>query len=360
MRKLILIVCSSLLWSCGNSSQKTKNETTSTQEKTETIQNSSKSSIVQDTTITSENKAIVEETEKLTETVESSSENVVTKNETMLSEDTMILEKDGSVIEKNAEVTEKTVAMVEQSAEEKEVSVKTIPADLQKEIAKKPAVKEKTIFMPDHSEWNSLLKKYVNNKGDVAYKSFKANESALQNYLDHLAENSPKESWSKNKKLAYYINLYNAATVKLILDNYPTKSIKDLKNPWGKDWVKTGDGKISLGDIEHKILRKMNEPRIHFAINCASFSCPKLLNVAFTSSNMETLLEQATKDFINDTTRNKISTEKLALSNIFKWYKKDFTENGSLIAYIKPYTKIEISNSKIKYLKYNWNLNEIK
>lgn len=212
-----------------------------------------------------------------------------------------------------------------------------------------------------HALWNSLLKKYVNSKGDVNYKAFKNDVVDLDKYLLYLAENSPEKSWSKNKKLAYYINLYNAATVKLILNNYPTKSIKDLKNPWGKEWVKTGDGVLSLGDIEHKILRKMNEPRIHFAINCASFSCPKLLNEAFTESKMEAQLEATTKDFINDKTRNIISVEKLQLSNIFKWYKKDFTENGSLIDYIKPYTKAEITaDSDIDYLKYDWNLNEAK
>ncbi len=212
-----------------------------------------------------------------------------------------------------------------------------------------------------HSLWNDLLTKYVNSKGDVNYKAFKNDVDDLDTYLLYLADNSPEKSWSKNKKLAYYINLYNAATVKLILNNYPTKSIKDLKNPWGKEWVKTGDGVLSLGDIEHKILRKMNEPRIHFAINCASFSCPKLLNEAFTESKMEAQLEATTKDFINDQTRNIISAEKLQLSNIFKWYKKDFTENGSLIDYIKPYTNAQItSDSDIDYLKYDWNLNEAK
>jgi len=147
----------------------------------------------------------------------------------------------------------------------------------------------------------------------------------------------------------------------LILENYPTESIKDIKNPWGKNWVKTGDGILSLGDIEHKVLRKMNEPRIHFAINCASYSCPKLLNQAFTAEQMERQLHSVTLDFINDVSRNSISREKMLLSNIFKWYKKDFTENGSLADYIKPYTKVKIdTNTDIDYLKYDWNLNEAK
>ena len=213
----------------------------------------------------------------------------------------------------------------------------------------------------DHSVWQTLLEKYVNDVGDVNYKGFLAGLPALDDYINYLAENSPERDWPKNEKLAYYINLYNAATVKLILNNYPTKSIKDLKNPWGKSWIRTGDGLLSLGDIEHKILRKMNEPRIHFAINCASFSCPKLSNKAFTASQMEKQLTEATKSFIQDANKNIISKQRLQLSNIFKWYKKDFTENGSVINYIQPYTPIKLDNkADIDYLKYDWHLNEAK
>ena len=103
----------------------------------------------------------------------------------------------------------------------------------------------------------------------------------------------------------------------------------------------------------------MNEPRIHFAINCASASCPKLLNIAYKADNIETLLEKATKDFISDSDKNKISKENVQLSKIFDWYKKDFTKNGSLIDYINQYCKFKIdSDAKIYYLDYDWNLNE--
>jgi hypothetical protein len=214
---------------------------------------------------------------------------------------------------------------------------------------------------PNHAEWNTLLKKYVDINGNVNYKAFQKDKSALDTYLNILAENSPSENWSKNEKLAYYINIYNAATVMLILDNYPVKSIKDIKNPWGVEWIKIGKEIYSLGDIEHKILRKMEEPRIHFAINCASYSCPKLLNKAYLPSTLEVQLEKMTYDFINDSTRNKISENTLQLSNIFKWYKGDFTKNNSLINYLQPYTKFTISaKAKINYLNYDWSLNEIK
>lgn len=224
---------------------------------------------------------------------------------------------------------------------------------------KKPP--KKVVQSSVHSEWNALLKKYVTDAGNVDYKSFGNEKSALNSYIEKLGNNAPADSWSKKERLAYYINLYNAATVKLILDNYPTKSIKDINKPWGTKWVHVGDTKYSLGNIEHKILRKMNEPRIHFAINCASYSCPKLLNVAFTADNMETLLQKATNEFINDTKRNKISTNKIQLSNIFKWYKKDFTGNETLIEYLNTYLTTKINNNAdIDYLKYDWSLNEAK
>ena len=212
----------------------------------------------------------------------------------------------------------------------------------------------------DHSEWDVLLKKHVDDTGNVDYKGFTKDISALEQYLEYLAGNRPADKASKPEKLAYYINLYNAATVKLILDHYPTKSIKDIKNPWGKEIVQMGGEKISLGDLEHKILRKMGEPRIHFAINCASYSCPKLWNTAFTASNLEKLLEQTAKDFINDPSKNALTKEKAALSEIFNWYKKDFTQNGSLIDYLNKYADVKLtSNTKISYLNYNWDLNDI-
>lgn len=216
------------------------------------------------------------------------------------------------------------------------------------------------VWQVDHSIWAILLKKHVDEKGNVDYKGFNKDIILLRNYLDYLAKNPPKDKWSKPEKLAYYINLYNAATVKLILDNYPTKSIKGIKNPWGKEIVQIGSEKISLGDLEHKILRKMEEPRIHFAINCASYSCPKLVNTAFTPTNLEKLLEQTTIDFINDPKRNVLTEEKASLSQIFNWYKMDFAKNGSLIDYLNQYAHVKLtSNTKISYLKYNWELNDI-
>lgn len=211
----------------------------------------------------------------------------------------------------------------------------------------------------DHSAWNILLQKHVDSEGNVDYENFANDSLALNGYLNTLAQNPIANNTDKNEKLAYYINLYNAGTVKLILDNYPLNSIKDIFRPWGKDRITIGEDTYSLGDIEHKILRRMDEPRIHFAINCASYSCPKLLNKAFVADKMEAQLELAAKAFVNDPKRNKISSEKVQISEIFNWFKKDFTKNGSLIDYLNQYSETAIDpKAKIDYLNYNWSLNE--
>jgi hypothetical protein len=211
----------------------------------------------------------------------------------------------------------------------------------------------------EHTHWNALLYKYVSKDGKVNYKGFKQDEKALQDYLEILKKNTPSESWTKNEKLAYWINAYNAFTVRLILDHYPVKSIKNIKDPWGKEFIVIGGNNYSLEDIEHKILRKMNEPRIHFAINCASYSCPNLLNQAYTSENLEHQLDLAAKLFVNDTSKNFISKNSVEISKIFDWFSSDFKKYGSIIDFLNRYSTIKIdSNAKIKYKSYNWNLNE--
>lgn len=211
----------------------------------------------------------------------------------------------------------------------------------------------------DHSAWDNLLKKYVADNGDVNYKGFKKDIQSLNDYVNYLSTQVPSENWTLNEQLAYFINVYNANTIKLIADNYPTKSIKNINNPWLKDRIKIRDKDFSLADIENGILRKMNEPRIHFAINCASFSCPKLLNTAYTANNVQELMERATREFINNPSKNKLGKEEVKISEIFKWYKGDFTEKGSVIDYINQYSDIKIfPNAKVNYIDYDWRLNE--
>lgn len=225
-----------------------------------------------------------------------------------------------------------------------------------------PKITEETFSeVPGHQKWSALLQKNVNANGDVNYKTFINDKKELEAYLTLLQKNAPAKNWSKNDKLAYYINLYNAGTVKLIIDNYPVKSIKDIKSPWDKDVVAIGDKMYSLGYIEHKVLRKMNEPRIHFAINCASYSCPKLVNKAFLADTIDAELETAAIDFIADKKRNVISANKVELSEIFKWFKSDFTENTTLIGFINKYSATQVKDgAKVKYIDYNWSLNEAK
>lgn len=223
---------------------------------------------------------------------------------------------------------------------------------------------------PSHQIWDQLVKTHVKPNGMVDYKGFIKDKSKLEQYLKLISENAPdRKTWTKNQQLAYWINAYNAFTVKLIVDNYPTKSIRDLgpklkipliKDVWHYQFFKIGGVESSLDEIEHSILRKeFDEPRIHFAINCASVSCPPLLNEAFVPEKIESQLQKVTVSFINDPTRNKITPDQAQISSIFSWFQGDFTKKGSLISFLNLYSKVKIkANAKISHLDYNWNLNE--
>lgn len=213
------------------------------------------------------------------------------------------------------------------------------------------------------SSFSDLLQKHVTKNGTVDYKSLKTDENKLDNYISYLEKIAPEKSWSKNKQKAFWINVYNAYTLKIILNKYPLQSILDIKedgkNAWKIPFVKVGSKLYTLDHIEHQILRKiLFDPRIHVAVNCASSSCPKLENKAFTEKNIETILEKLMREFVNDSLRNKISENEIQISSIFDWFQEDFTKNSSLIAYLNKYSKTRInSNAKISYLKYDWSLN---
>lgn len=229
----------------------------------------------------------------------------------------------------------------------------------EKKITKETSEKIKPVETFNHSSWTNLLQKHVSDMGLVNYKGFKSNRKELTNYITYLGEHTPQDSWTKEDKLAYWVNAYNAMTIDLILRYYPIKSIKDINKPWEQRFWKLGKKWYHLNEIEHQILRKMDEPRIHFAIVCASFSCPKLQNEAFSSSNLHEQLTKATKDFLSDPERNDISQNSLRLSKIFQWFAKDFKQAGSLIDFLNQYSEIAISNkAKKKFKDYNWNLNE--
>ncbi|WP_209332640.1 DUF547 domain-containing protein [Lunatimonas salinarum] len=223
---------------------------------------------------------------------------------------------------------------------------------------------------PSHALFDKLLQKHVSEAGSVDYAGFRADRAQLEEYLALLSEQAPdRQTWSEAEQLAYWINAYNAFTVKLIIDHYPVKSIRDIgpklsiplvQTVWHLEFFEIGGQKASLDEIEHAILRKeFEEPRIHFAINCASISCPALAREAYTADRLEEQLEQAARRFINDPTRNRIQSRRVEISEIFSWFKGDFTKSGSLIDFLNRYADVKIhSDARIGYLPYDWNLNE--
>ena len=168
------------------------------------------------------------------------------------------------------------------------------------------------------------------------YAQWKKDTTLLDDYIASLKK-STAEYWSKNDSLAYFINAYNAVTVKLILDHYPLKSIRNLVTPWRFKRFTLAGKKISLNHIEHQILRKMGEARIHFAINCASASCPKLLNIAFYAHSIEEQLEAATRDFINYPIRNQNKQKEKVVSRILQWIAGELGSKKERHAFLRKY-----------------------
>lgn len=209
-----------------------------------------------------------------------------------------------------------------------------------------------------HSVFNELLSTYVSSKGVVDYLGFQKQEAKLDDYLAWLGTNVPASSVKRNERLAYWINAYNAYTIKLILMNYPLKSITDLHGgkPWDVKWIDLGGKTYSLNNIENDIIRpEFNEPRIHFAVNCAAQSCPPLANKAFTASNLESLLEKQTVAFVNNKKYNQLSRESVVVSKIFDWYGKDF---GDIASYISKYAMESVKKeANVSYNEYDWSLN---
>lgn len=223
---------------------------------------------------------------------------------------------------------------------------------------------------PDHLIWNELLQSHAKPDGRVDYRGFIQDKEKLEAYLRILSANPPdRQTWSQKEQLAYWINAYNAFTVKLIVDHYPVKSIRDLgpklkipllKEVWNYKFFEIGGKKTSLDELEHGVLRKeFEEPRIHFAINCASVSCPPLLAEAFVADRLDEQLDLVASQFINDPVRNHISKDQVELSSIFNWFSGDFTRKTTLIEFLNQYSTVKISqDAQVKYLEYDWSLNE--
>ncbi len=228
----------------------------------------------------------------------------------------------------------------------------------------------------DHSAWDKILKKYVKTDktglNRFAYaKVSKADKKVLKAYIGHLTK-IEITGRARNVQFAYWINLYNALTIDVVLDHYPVKTIRDIdisgllaNGPWGKALVKIEDSDISLDDIEHGILRPIwKDPRIHYGVNCASIGCPNLLNQAFTAKNVNKLLDKAARDYINHPRGLSIKNGRVTVSKIYKWFAYDFgnSEKG-VIKHLTKYASPERASALkkaggISDTTYDWSINE--
>ena len=228
-----------------------------------------------------------------------------------------------------------------------------------------------------HDDWSQLLQKYVDDDGMVDYRAWQASRTdvrLLDDYLKTLSTASTTRSASKESKLAFWINAYNAVTIRGILREYPTSSIRNHTarvfgyNIWHDFQLYVGGQPYSLDHIEHKILRRMDEPRIHFAIVCASISCPRLLNEAYTADQLTDQLETNAKDFFRRAQNFRFDqrARRFHLSSILDWFGEDFgNDQKAVLRTIAPWLPTtaarraaQTNAASVRYLRYDWNLNE--
>ena len=228
----------------------------------------------------------------------------------------------------------------------------------------------------DHSHWQAFLQKYVKpnsrNVNLVDYAGVNNNdEEKLDQYLRAL-QAIDIDNYNRNVQMAYWINLYNALTIDVVLQHYPVDSIKDINispgffsvGPWDRKLVEVEGIKLSLNDIEHRILRPIwNDPRVNYALNCASIGCPNLQTTVFSGANLDPMLTKAATDYINSNRGVYIIDDKLSVSKIYKWFEEDFGGTDQdvikhLKIYAKPNLRSKLSKiNKISDSTYNWNLN---
>lgn len=240
---------------------------------------------------------------------------------------------------------------------------------------------EKSERVINHGLWEKFLGRYVVAAEDginrVAYHKVSGDDAGyLRVYLDQL-QRTPVSTLRRAEQRAFWINLYNAQTVKLILERYPLESILEIgispgwfaKGPWGAKILKIEGENVSLDDIEHRILRPIwKDARIHYAVNCASNGCPSLATEPFTASNTESLLDTGARAFINEHPAGvRVVDGELKVSSIYKWFSEDFGDNDAslrnhLLQYANDQTAalIKSSGKKVRYLDYDWALNEIR
>ena len=217
------------------------------------------------------------------------------------------------------------------------------------------------------ADFNRLLGTYVH-KHLVDYEAWSANQDdakALGRYVDKLSALDPAD-WPRNAALAYWINLYNAVTLRLILDNYPLDSIKDIggflkKSPWKRELVTVNGRKLTLNNIENDIIRPdFGDARIHFALNCASIGCPPLSDEVFAAERLSEQLDAACRVALNRDQWVQVDGEKLKLTKIFDWYGDDFEKGGgSVLEFIRRYRTEAMPEGEVEidFMSYDWSLN---
>lgn len=229
------------------------------------------------------------------------------------------------------------------------------------------AAAEAQAQVPDHSLLTRILSHSVTAEGLVDYEAIKHNRHHLDTYLKSLQAVALADLGSKADQLAYLINLYNALVLQSVIDHWPLKSVlNDFPgNAFFEKWKHaTSLGELTLNQLENEVIRKkFEEPRVHFALNCASMGCPVIQSEAFTGAQLAEQLDRATIQFVNDPDRNRIDIKKKAVqvSSIFDWYGDDFKQSGGVLAFFAKYSKsperAQIPNLKIEFLPYDWNVN---
>lgn len=233
----------------------------------------------------------------------------------------------------------------------------------------------KSAVAVDHAAWGAFLKTYARPQTAgsptlVAYgKVTSADKAALKAYIAKVSAIRP-QTLSRDEAFAYWVNIYNAETVSLIVDAYPVKSIRDIKSgpvsfgPWDKKVLTVDGAALSLNDVEHKILRAFfKDNRVHFAVNCASIGCPNLRAVPWTAATLNADLDAAARDYVNSPRGLSAAGGKIIASSIFQWYGKDFGGSdaailASLAKYAAPALKNQIAAAgKIDRYVYDWRLN---
>lgn len=221
---------------------------------------------------------------------------------------------------------------------------------------------------PSDHLYRNVLQTYVED-GLVDYAGLKSNPEDLKLYLKQtsLVTKENFDKWNKDEQLAFLINIYNAQSLALVIENYPVKSIKDITTDTGGAWklpiVNLFGERITLDTLENKVIRtNYPDPRVHFALVCAALGCPDLINTPYQAEALENQLDQQTKTFLMDSDKNSIDTEQkiLMLSPIFDWFKEDFsTKSGSVIEFVNPYYDNKANKEfKIEYTNYDWSLND--